>query len=125
MREQLNSEIKRKIGKRIGTCRKNREMTQEQLGELVDKNANYLSRMECGKGSYQLSLLYKIADALGYPIYSLLPQTINIESELFLTDDLSYVLNQASSYKRQVITNFALWFLQQPDPFENEIYKKE
>ncbi len=42
------------IGKRIQLCRKSRNLTQEQLAEMVDLSTNYVSAVE--RGIHQLSL---------------------------------------------------------------------
>jgi len=52
------------IGTRIKKCRKERNMTQEQLAEKLDISQNYLGQIENGKRGVNISNLTKIANEL-------------------------------------------------------------
>lgn len=62
------------IGLKIAYYRKLRELTQEQLADLVGCDPKYLSRIETSSAPQALSLdlLFSIADVLKIPPYKLL-----------------------------------------------------
>lgn len=53
------------FGQRLRHVRKGRGLTLEQLGELIDRPAPYLSMVENGKREPKASLVGELADALG------------------------------------------------------------
>lgn len=54
-------------------CRRSANLTQEQLAMMAGIHTEHLQRLERGVGNPTLATLYGIADALGVPIGSLLP----------------------------------------------------
>ena len=52
------------IGKRIANARKVAKLTQAKLSEKVGISEKYLSRIECGKQSPNISTVIRICDAL-------------------------------------------------------------
>ncbi len=61
----LNKVAKLKLlGARIKEFRKKRNMTQEKLSEKLDISRNYLSKIENGKKTMSLDLLFEIKDIL-------------------------------------------------------------
>jgi putative transcriptional regulator len=56
----------------IKAKRKSQKISQNQLAEMCDVTRETISRIENGKHSPTITLLYKIADALDIPIYELL-----------------------------------------------------
>ena len=61
----LNKVAKLKLlGARIKESRKKRNMTQEKLSEKLDISRNYLSKIENGKKTMSLDLLFEIKDIL-------------------------------------------------------------
>ncbi len=60
------------IGAFIGTCRKDRGMTQEQLAELLGVSQRSVSRWENGKTMPDLSLYEPLCKALGVQVSELL-----------------------------------------------------
>ncbi|PJI42211.1 MAG: hypothetical protein CTR53_07180 [Ferrovibrio sp.] len=52
------------LGRRIRELRKERALTQEELGELISKTDEVISNIETGTTSTRLSTLFDIADAL-------------------------------------------------------------
>lgn len=99
----MNIEINyRKIGSRIAQCRKEKNLTQEQLGEIVKLSANHISTVETG-GSYSLNTLLVICDALGItPDYVLLG---NIRKDR--KNDLTDVLKLCNDWEFSIILSFA------------------
>lgn len=52
------------LGKMIKTARKERNLTQEQLGELVGVNKSQISKLECSTNSATIDTLLKVFKAL-------------------------------------------------------------
>ena len=61
-----------KTGKFIAELRKEKGMTQEQLGERLGVNSRSVSRWENGHGMPDISLLLTLADVLGVTVQELL-----------------------------------------------------
>jgi transcriptional regulator with XRE-family HTH domain len=57
-------DVKKLLGNRIKVLRKQRNLTQEKLAELVDKSKNHISKIEQGTTNPPLSLLIDIAEKL-------------------------------------------------------------
>ncbi len=56
------------LGARIREIRKARELTQEQLAEMVDVEQKHISRIEVGKNFPTIDRLERIAEALHVPM---------------------------------------------------------
>ena len=65
------SDIKVQLGARIKELRKSKNITQEELVELIGSDTNNLSRIENGKKFMSAEKLSKIADALNVGIKEL------------------------------------------------------
>lgn len=52
------------VGQRIGTLRQNRNLTQEQLAEKIEKNAKYMTVLESGSKIMRIDTFVSICDAL-------------------------------------------------------------
>ncbi len=61
-----------KTGKFIAELRKEKGMTQEELGERLGVNSRSVSRWENGHGMPDISLLLTLADVLGVTVQELL-----------------------------------------------------
>ena len=44
-----NKDLREQFGKKLAYIRKRRNLSQIQLAEIVNKNFNYISRIECGE----------------------------------------------------------------------------
>ncbi|WP_417857820.1 helix-turn-helix domain-containing protein [Xanthomarina gelatinilytica] len=65
-RDEYEFELKLElIGDMIKTARKKRNLTQEQLGELVGVKKAQISRLENSTGNVTFETVMKILDALG------------------------------------------------------------
>ncbi|MDP2686541.1 MAG: helix-turn-helix transcriptional regulator [Aequorivita sp.] len=65
-REEYEFELKLElIGDMIKTARKKRNLTQEQLGEMVGVKKAQISRLENSTGNVTFETVMKILDALG------------------------------------------------------------
>jgi len=51
-----------KIGLLLKKARESRHMTQEELGQIIDKNRTYISRVENNGSNITLSTLYDIVE---------------------------------------------------------------
>ena len=60
----MNSKILKNIGKKIREIRKNKELSQEKLGELCDLSRNFIGTIERGEVNAPILTLRKIAKAL-------------------------------------------------------------
>lgn len=56
--------MEEQLGKRIGTARKDRGLTAQQLAEQLGTNAAYLRQIECGVKTPSVGLLVRICNAL-------------------------------------------------------------
>lgn len=63
---------RRAIGARIRTARLAEGLTQERLGELVDADRKTINRIEYAISDPSLSLLIRIADAIGVDLADLM-----------------------------------------------------
>jgi len=57
-----------RIGKRIAELRKEKGLSQAKLAELTGIDSGHIARIELGKYSTGIDVLYKISEALGYRI---------------------------------------------------------
>ncbi len=72
MLNEKKLEIKMKIGETIRKYRKEREMTQEQLAQLLGITASAVNKWEKGNACPDIALLAPIARALGISLDMLL-----------------------------------------------------
>ena len=60
------------FGARLRELRLERELSQEQLGQLADLDRTHISSAEAGRRNVSLKTIYKLADALGVEARELL-----------------------------------------------------
>lgn len=89
------------LGKRIKEVRKSKGFTQDKLAEKVGIDVKHLSRIECGKNSLSLNLLYKISDVLNVELSSLFDTTIT-KSKSEMIEDIKTILAESSDEKIRV-----------------------
>lgn len=77
------------IGARIQKYRLDKNMTQEELGEIIGTDQKYVSRLEGGHHNTSFSTIVSIAKALNIPIDSFVADYDNSsdESNLYLILD--------------------------------------
>ena len=68
------------IGNRIRTQRQRKHLSQEKLAELSNLHHTYIGQLERGEKTPSIDTLYKIAQGLEIPLYTLL-QDIETMSE--------------------------------------------
>lgn len=65
-------ELLKKFGKNVKIERIKKDLTREQLSEIMDVSVNYLSGVECGKANMSLGKVLELAQFLGTDIENLL-----------------------------------------------------
>ena len=60
------------VGNRIQKYRLERKMTQEELGEIIDTDQKYISKIECGHHKSSLNTIVAIARALHISVDALI-----------------------------------------------------
>lgn len=61
-----------KIGKFIANCRKEKNMTQRQLADILEISDKTISKWECGKGLPEVQFMIPLCDLLGINVNELL-----------------------------------------------------
>jgi transcriptional regulator with XRE-family HTH domain len=62
------ADIKVKFGKRLRKFRRNKDVTQEQLAELIGVSADFISQIERGLRSPSFENLQKLSEVLEVPL---------------------------------------------------------
>ena len=62
----------KKFGKNVKIERIKKDLTQEQLSEILDVNQNYIACIECGRQNMSLGKILELANALNVDIETLL-----------------------------------------------------
>ena len=62
----------KKFGKNVKIERIKKDLTQEQLSEILGVNANYIACIECGRQNMSLGKINELAQALNVDIENLL-----------------------------------------------------
>ncbi len=65
-------ELLKKFGKNVKIERIKKDLTQEQLAEIMNVSQNYVANIECGKANMSLGKVLELADYLGVDINFLL-----------------------------------------------------
>ena len=87
------ADIKAQLGARIKELRKSKNITQEQLVELIGSDTNNLSRIENGKKFMSAEKLAKIAEALNVDIKELFDFGHILSDEELKSEIISYINN--------------------------------
>lgn len=66
------SNLRKVLGQNIVAFRRERDMTQEELGELADLHPTYVSSVENFKRNISIDAIEKIAKAFRVPAFELL-----------------------------------------------------
>lgn len=81
------------IGRRIKAAREKKQLTQEQLAELVDLSTMHISVIERGVKLPKLETLINIANVLDVSADVLLQDVINNRTEIF-SSEVSTLMNK-------------------------------
>lgn len=65
-------ELLKKLGKNVKIERIKKDLTQEQLAEIMNKSQNYIACIECGRQNMSLGKILELANALGVDVNVLL-----------------------------------------------------
>ena len=88
------------IGRRIKAAREKKQLTQEQLAELVDLSAMHVSVIERGVKLPKLETLINIANVLDVSADVLLQDVINNRAEIF-SSEVSTLMNKLPQEDQQ------------------------
>lgn len=94
------------FGKRIKELRKNKKLTQEQLGELVGVDYKQIGNIETGTYFTTMPTLERIASALNVEIEELFKFNHNKEKEVLLAE-INSLLNNAPEDKIRILYRIA------------------
>lgn len=94
------------IGLRIKHARNKKNMTQEQLADVLGMSREHLSRAEAGDRGVSLEMLIAISNALNAPISELLADNLT-SSEVTTDTDLHYILLDCTQQEEKIITKVA------------------
>lgn len=64
------------LQKNIRQLRKQKELTQVQLGELINMNQTHYSQLEVGNSEPRLNSIYKVSSALGVEMHELFRENV-------------------------------------------------
>ena len=90
------------IGQRIREIRKNNQLSQAMLSELIDKSPTYVSYIESGSKSMSLETFVQIANALEIPADLLLTEQVK-GSSMVASQEITMILTDCSAYERFII----------------------
>lgn len=95
----INFEI---LGKRIKEIRGQRSLSQEELAELADVTAQYISYIETGRKKVSLQVLVNIADGLSVSVNNLLMGNQKTEIPLYMME-LTSLMENCNQYERRIV----------------------
>ncbi len=61
-------DLKKKFGKRLRYLRRDRDVTQERLAELIGRSVNFVSMMEKGEAAPSFETLERLAEVLNVEV---------------------------------------------------------
>ena len=59
------------LGLNVAYYRRRRELTQEQLAEMVDVERTHIGNLELARHGVSLDVVFRVADALEVPVHKL------------------------------------------------------
>ena len=94
------------IGKRIRLLRKQQQLSQMTLAEMVDKSPTYISLVENGQKGPSLETLIDVANALKVTMDVLLAEYLE-QNTAAAGAELSAIIEDCSEYEKRVIIDSA------------------
>ena len=91
------------IGRRIKAAREKKQLTQEQLAELVDLSTMHISVIERGVKLPKLETLINIANVLDVSADVLLQDVINNRAEIFSSEASALINKLPQEDQRRVL----------------------
>lgn len=86
------------LGKQISKLRNKKNLTQAELGELVGRSTNHISKLELARTNPSFELLENIAKALNIELNELF-NFDNIQSPVFIRKELEKLIRSADDAK--------------------------
>ena len=90
------------IGKRVRETRKQQKISQERLAELTEVSAGYISHIETARKKASLSMLIRIATALGITVDELLNGNQIYNPNDYQTD-IDQIMDDCSLLEKRMI----------------------
>lgn len=90
------------LGKRIRKYREQAKLTQIEVASLLDSNENYISRIETGKATPSLRMIFKLAAIFSVDAGRLISQTDD-DSSSYYNDDLFEMISNLSPDKKKLL----------------------
>ena len=94
------------IGKRIKIARIRKDLTQEQLAEIVGLSPTHMSNVETGTTRVSLTSIVRIANALSVSLDALLCDNI-IRERVHFEKDIADILEDCDEYEIRFIKDMA------------------
>lgn len=91
------------IGKRIKQCRSEKQLSQEELGDIIGVTRKHLSKIELGDRAPTLDLLILIANALDVSADDLLLDNLKHTSSLVGTE-IHAILQSCNNDEKEILT---------------------
>ena len=95
-----------KIGTRIRTLRREKNMTQEELAHICDYSISQIRAVETGERSPFLDLMILIADALGETLDYFIADTPYANSQYIINSRLGPKLRNCNTQELLIIEQF-------------------
>jgi XRE family transcriptional regulator, regulator of sulfur utilization len=105
-------ELLNKLGERIRFLRKEKNLSQERLGELSDIHTNYIGAIERGEKNVTVESLFKVARGLGVSMDELFRHLEPMDKEDEINKIIDLLSNRPSEDKAMVlklISNILDW----------------
>lgn len=94
------SNVKKLLGNKIKQIRKNKNLTQEELSELINIEVPSLSNIERGKFAPSIETLQKLSSALGVQMWEFYYFNTLTNSEML--DEINIILKQDNNLIKTV-----------------------
>lgn len=111
------------IGSRIRKVRKEKHLTQEQLGEMTNTSLTTISRLELGKQMVSVNTLFEIAEALEVGIEVILQDLMIKKLDEKADQELYYMLEKMGKEEKEYTKKNMRSFLEYKKQIEREYHK--
>ncbi len=103
-------DIIKQFGQTVRSLRREKKLTQEELGELANLHFSYIGSIERGERNISLTNIYKICHALDFSVAEIF---MMIETPSVIQEDfLSYIINfsrQDQDFFKELISLLQKW----------------
>ena len=101
----ITMEISRYVGNKIKTLRESKDMTQDQLAEMLDTTRQSISRYEIGERKVNQDILFELAEIFKVSINEFFPPIKN--------ESIESIYNQLDQPRKTKVYNFAEYQLRE------------